>query len=576
MGFGGKSRAASLIWPRFGDVPNYVEPFAGSLAVLLARPHAPAIETVNDADCVAPATRILFADLTWRTAGSVQVGDRLIGFDEQNGEAREGLRAPKRYRRLAHATVTAVRVLRKPSYRLTFDDGTSVVASSNHLWLGGSHKSGGRGWRWVKTENMVCNRATQRSWVLKVADVVEREESFDAGWLGGLIDGEGSLVAGPGLKVTVSQNNGVVLDRAVALLTDRGFSGTKVGQRKCRQMVPARSMASALRLLMRFRPERLIAKLPSRLHEMSLYGRDHRAVGLVSKEYLGEQDVVAIETDSHTFIAEGLASHNCYVVNFWRAVTADPDAVAAFADWPVTEADQNARHQWLVDQSGFRERMNTDPEYFDAKVAGWWAWGLNVYIGDGWCDTRFYRDRQLPHLGNAGTGVNRQLPHLGDAGKGVNRKLPNLTTFGGSMRSANVGLVEWMAALSDRLRRVRVCCGDWSRVVTPSVTTKHGVTAVLLDPPYHSTANQDYAVRGSGDVAKDVAAWAAEHGDDPLLRIALCGYEGDYDMPDGWVCEHGKARKGYQSDDAAAKKERIWFSPHCKRPSDQLDFEASA
>ena len=39
--FGGKSRAADLIWPRFGDVPNYVEPFAGSLAVLLGRPTAP-------------------------------------------------------------------------------------------------------------------------------------------------------------------------------------------------------------------------------------------------------------------------------------------------------------------------------------------------------------------------------------------------------------------------------------------------------------------------------------------------------------------------------------------------------
>src|SRR5690606_37692330 len=48
--FGGKSRAASLIWARFGDVPNYVEPFAGSLAVLLARPHPPRVETVNDRD----------------------------------------------------------------------------------------------------------------------------------------------------------------------------------------------------------------------------------------------------------------------------------------------------------------------------------------------------------------------------------------------------------------------------------------------------------------------------------------------------------------------------------------------
>lgn len=33
--FGGKSRAAPLIWEALGDVRNYVEPFAGSLAVLL-------------------------------------------------------------------------------------------------------------------------------------------------------------------------------------------------------------------------------------------------------------------------------------------------------------------------------------------------------------------------------------------------------------------------------------------------------------------------------------------------------------------------------------------------------------
>ena len=34
--FGGKSKVAGLVWERFGDVANYVEPFAGSLAVLLA------------------------------------------------------------------------------------------------------------------------------------------------------------------------------------------------------------------------------------------------------------------------------------------------------------------------------------------------------------------------------------------------------------------------------------------------------------------------------------------------------------------------------------------------------------
>lgn len=49
--FGGKSAIAAEVWRRFGRVPNYVEPFAGSAAMLLGRPGgAQGIETINDAD----------------------------------------------------------------------------------------------------------------------------------------------------------------------------------------------------------------------------------------------------------------------------------------------------------------------------------------------------------------------------------------------------------------------------------------------------------------------------------------------------------------------------------------------
>ncbi len=51
--YGGKSRAAPAIWEALGSVGHYVEPFAGSLAVLLGRPGGPGtIETVNDKDAM--------------------------------------------------------------------------------------------------------------------------------------------------------------------------------------------------------------------------------------------------------------------------------------------------------------------------------------------------------------------------------------------------------------------------------------------------------------------------------------------------------------------------------------------
>lgn len=51
--FGGKSKASALVWGALGhDVGHYVEPFAGSLAVLLGRPgpERRVTETVNDID----------------------------------------------------------------------------------------------------------------------------------------------------------------------------------------------------------------------------------------------------------------------------------------------------------------------------------------------------------------------------------------------------------------------------------------------------------------------------------------------------------------------------------------------
>ena len=50
--FGGKRRAAPIIWRALGDPGGYVEPFAGSAAVLLARPpfKGRRVETLNDAD----------------------------------------------------------------------------------------------------------------------------------------------------------------------------------------------------------------------------------------------------------------------------------------------------------------------------------------------------------------------------------------------------------------------------------------------------------------------------------------------------------------------------------------------
>ncbi len=139
----------------------------------------------------------------------------------------------------------------------------------------------------------------------------------------------------------------------------------------------------------------------------------------------------------------------------------------------------------------------------------------------------------------------------------------------------------YMQELSDRLRKVRVCCGDWERVCGPSVTIKHGITGVFLDPPYAEESGRQEGLysQDSGSVAHRVREWALEWGKHPQMRIALCGYEGEHDIPDSWECIAWKASGGYGSQGNGSgrensAKERIWFSPHCIRTRNLFDLQA--
>lgn len=139
--------------------------------------------------------------------------------------------------------------------------------------------------------------------------------------------------------------------------------------------------------------------------------------------------------------------------------------------------------------------------------------------------------------GGIGGAVAVQQARLGggfdDAGQ-----IPDLSGDSGAAGRAIHGsgkregdVAAWFDRLSRRLRRVRVVCGDWSRICTPAVTVGIGTTAVFLDPPYSAEAGRDANIYSeeSLTVAHDVRRWCEEHGADPRLRIALCGYEGEHD-----------------------------------------------
>lgn len=316
-----------------------------------------------------------------------------------------------------------------------------------------------------------------------------------------------------------------------------------------------------------------------------------------------------------------------WLCNFWRSVKSDPDAVAWHASDPVSELDLHARGDamfyrgvgWYkggkLSPDEFCERLRSDPEWCDHRIAGWWVWGQSSWIGDGW--TRNTRDARRPKgtglsadgqvarktprialpgvclngITACGTQVHRKVPHLG-SGQGLNaegvadgqvrRSVPHLATGGAGLNAPGVadeepdgegvletsrlgGIRGCLRLLADRVAKVRVCCGDWRRVCTNAVTTYHGETAVFLDPPYPIEGRHSVYGEDETECFNDVAAWCGERGGDPLLRIILCGHEGDWTPPPGWRTHAWTGLKGYAkvTENKNRELERMWLSPAC-------------
>ena len=265
--------------------------------------------------------------------------------------------------------------------------------------------------------------------------------------------------------------------------------------------------------------------------------------------FAGSLAVLLARPKTSRLVAETVSDLNGYIANFWRAVRADPLAVASWADYPTSHVDQFARHWWLLEQQQpLIDLLASDPEAYDSQIAGWWVWGISTWIGTGWCEEGA---AQRPHLSTAGQGVAAQRPHLGDAGK---------------------WLYWYMERLAARLENVRIIHGDWTRLTRGAL--QYGSSkGIFLDPPYDKrtlAAQSDlYAGHHDDNVSATVRDWAISIGDDPQYRIVLAGYEDEHaeHMPESWATVAWSSTGMQASKNSASNvtrhNERLWFSPHC-------------
>jgi len=253
---------------------------------------------------------------------------------------------------------------------------------------------------------------------------------------------------------------------------------------------------------------------------------------------------------------------DCHIANVWRSLQFSPAETARWCDWPVNHVDLTARKAEIIrNEERLRENLVAGPKWHDPVLAGYWIWAASCWIGSGLTRPnaiaipKLYKDAGVHKMG--------KRPQL-DHAEGVN---------------TNHNIYEWFALLSDRLRYVKVTCGDWKIVLGGNWQDNRGVCGIFLDPPYGEAAKRDPGLYGhdSLTVAGEAARWAVERGKSPRYRIVLAGYyeEHEWLLHEGWSVLRWKANGGYgnrsKGQNNNRQREALFFSPHCNKLTMDLE-----
>ena len=137
-----------------------------------------------------------------------------------------------------------------------------------------------------------------------------------------------------------------------------------------------------------------------------------------------------------------------FIVNFWRALREDPEAVAYWSDYPTFHHDLSARRLWLANWGiEHGPLLSEDAEWYDVKAAGWWCWGISNWIGGGFMATKLTSDKRPSSptkTGGRGVQVAREdlvqelaynsRPHLKSKGGGQGVQVTRENMPGGDKR----------------------------------------------------------------------------------------------------------------------------------------------
>jgi len=262
--------------------------------------------------CLDPRTRILTSDLRWLPAGSLNVADKLLAFDEFPEQG-------NKTRKWRVATVNEAGEIKRPCYQIKLEDGTEFIASREHPWLVEYQDQ----LNWRRTDQLQPPHPTARSTrdnaskLIRLLDVWDNPSKYETGYLAAAFDGEGSLSQlsrrdhlGYGAWLQFTQRENAMAVQVRSYLQGHNFRWAECPGGLGRSTIGfglTGGRSEVLRFLGQVRPERLLSRFdPSKLGTLT----KQASVSVAELEAVGSRTVTALGTTTGTLIAEGFASHN--------------------------------------------------------------------------------------------------------------------------------------------------------------------------------------------------------------------------------------------------------------------------
>lgn len=279
--------------------------------------------------CLAPSTLVLKSDFSWVAINDVDIGDRLLSVDEElNGLTTAGRHQTRKMR---VGVVEDKRSFNKELFEIVLDNGTTLKATGDHRWM--SRQRGGDNVIWRDVNHLKIGDYL-RAATYKPETIVR---NFEDGWIGGVLDADGSCSTTGAPRISFSQVDGDVLDRYKAYLDKYGIRyyenidrRTKVGKYtklgdKPVHCIRVDRFPDMVKLISRCNPVRFDKEGMFAGRKLSTTSDGFKAwAKVVSIRSLGMSKVIDIQTSEKTFIAEGIVSHNSTYTEgrfYWRTST---------------------------------------------------------------------------------------------------------------------------------------------------------------------------------------------------------------------------------------------------------------